>query len=99
MHKKFNGRIMVRELMELSRITIGNMPSHPDYNNNGQNGLCFHWLGGVCPFENCRQKASHIPGKDVPHELVTAIVSSLGPGVEKMIKGERGTRLGGKRRH
>jgi len=98
LHKKFNGRIMFGELMELSGKSIGDMPTHPEHNNDGRNGLCFNWLGGVCPFPNCRQKGGHLPKKEVSEELANEIKGALETGVAKLLQGERGSRSGKKRR-
>ena len=93
LHHLFNGVINFGELMELSGVKIGDMPTLPNYcTEDGKNGLCFNWIGGICPFDRCNQLSGHIPKEEVTDDMVNRIESLLKVGVEKMIQGERGTK-------
>ena len=93
LHHLFNGVINFGELMELSGVKIGDMPTHPNYcTEDGKNGLCFNWIGGICPFDRCNQLSGHIAKEEVTDDMVNRIESLLKVGVEKMIQGERGTK-------
>ena len=89
---------MFGELMELSGKTIADMPTVPEYCKNGRHGLCFNWLGVICPFGNCHVKAGHLPKNEVSDDLIHHFTSAVKTGVEKMLQGERGTNRGKRHR-
>lgn len=92
LHDMYGGSCMFSEVLSLSGSTVGDMPTLPNHCPNNRNGLCFNWIGGICPFEDCNLKDGHIPKEEVTDELVNHLERALKPGVDKMLRGERRAR-------
>jgi hypothetical protein len=90
-HKKFGGRVLLSQLLQLGNIDIQKLPVVPELVDNatGKNNLCYNYCLGVCPHgENCHYKklGGHVPGDKLPPTFVTVLCQQIEPGIAAAMK-------------
>ena len=88
MHKKFNGRVMLKKVLELGGKQWSELPMMEGYVNTqtNKNMLCYNHILGFCSGNRCRFK--HVPKHQVTLEFAQRICQVVEPGARWLVLNE-----------
>jgi hypothetical protein len=86
--------IQLRNLLRAANITEQNLPTLPQYLENGRNNLCYSYILGKCQGRACgRASNGHAPASAISNEFAQTLCDLLAPGVQKRLATEPPTTL------
>jgi hypothetical protein len=90
-------RVQLTEILDAANKRITDLPTLPDYMENGRPFICWAHMLGRCSFPNCAFRMGHIPREHITKKFADDIVAILTPGVRKCSRPRDQTESPGKR--
>jgi hypothetical protein len=87
-HRKFNGRVMLKKLLELGGKEWSDLPMMEGYVNTqtNKNTMCYNHILGFCSGNRCRFK--HVPKQQVTLEFARRMCHVVAPGAQWLVMNE-----------
>ena len=92
----FGLRIRLIDILNACNKWITDLPTLPDYIDNGRLYICWAHILGRCTFNDCQFKRGHVPRRAITDGFADAVVAMLTPGVQTCIMCEGGEGSPGK---
>ena len=75
-------RVQLNKILDVANKRITDLPTIPEYVNNGRPFMCWAHMLGQSQFTNCVFKNGHIPRSSIPMAFTEEVVTILTPGVK-----------------
>ena len=76
-------RVQLNEILDVANKCItADLPTIPDYVNNGRPFVCWAHILGRCRFPNCMFKNGHVQCSSIPNVFAEEVVTILTPGIK-----------------
>jgi hypothetical protein len=89
-------RVQLNKILNVANKHITDLPTIPDYVNNGRPFVCWAHILGRCRFPNCAFKNEHVPCSSIPDAFAEEVVTILTPGVKQCARAREQEGLPGK---
>ncbi len=76
-------RVHLTEILDAANKQSTDLPTIPEYMNNGRLFICWAHILGQCNFANCAFRNGHVPRSNILNAFTDAVVAMLTPGVNK----------------
>jgi len=90
-------RIRLVDILNACHKRITDLPTLPNYIDNGRPYVCWAHILGRCTFNDCQFKRGHVPRRAITDEFADAVIAMLAPGVNACVNGGGGEGSPGKR--
>ncbi len=87
--------VHLTEILDAANKQITDLPTIPEYMNNGHPFICWAHVLGWCSFANCAFCNGHVPRSNIPDAFGDAVVAMLTPGVKKCVQARGQGRIPG----
>ncbi len=84
------------EISDAANKQITDLPTIPEYMNNGCPFICWAHVLGRCSFANCAFCNRHVLRSNIPDVFADAVVAMLTPGVKKCVRARKQGGIPGK---
>jgi hypothetical protein len=74
-------RVKLNDILDASNKRITDLPTIPEYIENGCTFVCWAYILGRCNFANCAFKNGHVPCSSIPNAFTKEVVRILTLGV------------------
>jgi hypothetical protein len=89
--------IRLSQMLNHVNLRMDDLPTLPA-GVGGSDGVCYNYMLGLCSFENCPRKDSHIMGSEIPDEFATDLLAKLRPAITEFTANGAPTRPKRRRR-
>jgi len=89
--------IRLSQMLNHVNLRMDDLPTLPA-GVGGSDGVCYNYMLGLCSFENCPRKDSHILGSEIPDEFATDLLAKLRPAITEFTANGAPTRPKRRRR-
>jgi hypothetical protein len=72
--------IRLSQMLNHVNLRMDDLPTLPA-GVGGTDGVCYNYMLGLCSYDNCPRKDSHIPGSEIPDEFATDLLAKLRPAI------------------
>jgi hypothetical protein len=76
-------RVQLTEILDAANKRITDLPTLPEYMENGRPFICWAHMLGRCGFPNCAFRKGHVPRANITEQFADKVVATLTPGVRK----------------
>ncbi len=83
-------RIRLVDILNACNKRITDLPTLPDYVDNGRPYVCWAHILGRCTFNDCQFKRGHVPRRAITDGFANAVVAMLTPGIQACTNGGGG---------
>jgi hypothetical protein len=74
-------RVQLTEILDAANKQITDLPTIPEYVENGRPVVCWAHMLGKCSFKNCAFCKGHVLRENIPEKFADEVVAMLTPGV------------------
>jgi hypothetical protein len=78
-------RVHLTEILDAANKQNTDLPTIPEYMNNGCPFICWAHVLGRCNFANCAFCNGHVPRSNILNAFADAVVAMLTPAVNKCV--------------
>jgi hypothetical protein len=75
-------RVQLTEILDTANKQITDLPTIPEYVENGRPVVCWAHVLGKCSFQNCTFCKGYVPRENIPEKFADKVVAMLMPGVQ-----------------
>ncbi len=76
-------RVQLTEILDAANKRITDLPTLPEYMENGRPFICWAHMLVRCGFLNCAFRKGHVPRANITEQFADKVVATLTPGVQK----------------
>jgi hypothetical protein len=76
-------RVQLTEILDAANKRITDLPTLPDYMENGKPFICWAHILGHCSYPNCAFLKGHVPKDKITEKFADEVVAILNSGVRK----------------
>jgi hypothetical protein len=76
-------RVQLTEILDASNKRITDLPTLPDYMENGHPFICWAHILGRCSYPNCAFLKGHVPREKITDKFADEVVATITSGVRK----------------
>jgi hypothetical protein len=76
-------RVQLTEILDAANKRITDLPTLPEYMENGKPYICWAHILGRCSYPNCAFRKGHVPRKKISDSFADDVVAILTSGVRK----------------
>jgi hypothetical protein len=89
-------RVQLTEILDAANKRITDLPTIPEYVENGRPVVCWAHILGKCTFQNCAFCKGHVPRENIPDKFADEVVAMLTPGVRHCARPKENNKSTGK---
>ncbi len=90
-------RVQLTEILDAANKRITDLPTIPEYVENGWPVVCWVHILGKCTLQNCAFCKGHVPRENIPDKFADEVVAMLTPGVRHCARPKENDASPGKR--
>ena len=83
--------VQLTEILDAANKRITDLPTIPEFIQNGRPLVCWSYVLGRCTFHNFSFLCGHVPKENIPDAFVDKVINMLTLGVTHCIRGEGGS--------